>query len=251
MRQVCCGSQEEAKQSSALKENSYSQDIPDNSTQHLSDEVLRHIVGYALSSKEDVPPIALTCKSLHEFVNVNPSTSPVIWRNIATLQHPKLLPVLRLCEEPEGFKEWYKEILDRAASSTFEPRDINLKLQKNLELAFKDDDGIYPFLGLRSFGLNNRLCCRWRPHGICEFRLCLIPVRDSYGNIHLYRHNVEEVSVNYSDCDYVVANWAEECAIIKRWCIVLGVKEYTVKKPESVNEFIVVRFKEPLSLERP
>jgi hypothetical protein len=56
--------------------------------------------------------------------------------------------------------------------------------------------------------------------------------------------------VSYRDYDYVVANWAEECAIIKRWCIVLGVKEYTVKKPESDYKPIVVRFKEPLSLER-
>jgi hypothetical protein len=55
--------------------------------------------------------------------------------------------------------------------------------------------------------------------------------------------------VTYSDHVYLIQNWDAECEIIRRWCTVIGVKEFTVKKPETEKQCIIVEFKEPIILD--
>jgi hypothetical protein len=55
--------------------------------------------------------------------------------------------------------------------------------------------------------------------------------------------------VSYTNLDYLLDNWDTECNIIRRWCAVLGVTDYTVEKPALENVCIIVRFKNPVMLE--
>ena len=60
---------------------------------------------------------------------------------------------------------------------------------------------------------------------------------------------VQAAYVAYTDLDYLYKNWEGECDLIRRWCAVLEVKEYTIEKPESDETCIVVTFKQPVTLE--
>ena len=59
----------------------------------------------------------------------------------------------------------------------------------------------------------------------------------------------KQVDVCYLDLKYVLDNWDAECDIIRRWCVVMGVTEYTIEKPKTEERAIIVQFKEAVKLE--
>ena len=121
-------------------------------------------------------------------------------------------------------------------------------MQRSLELVFSQE-GILAFTNCCSNCTDSYADCsdstfshREREQGIAFFKFFL-----SGGNYISW--GVSTAYVAYTDLDYLLQNWEDECDIIRRWCAVLEVKDYEVEKPKSEQECIVVRFKQPVDLE--
>jgi len=123
---------------------------------------------------------------------------------------------------------------------------LNKKLQQALEKEFRP-------LGIVAYSCCCRLGCtgtyeedddfECREKGIYFFRLHLEGMN--------YDPTPESFYVQYDDFEYLMKNWDAECALIKRWAEIVGVKIREIKKPDSENIGIGVFFTEPLKLQDP
>ena len=67
-----------------------------------------------------------------------------------------------------------------------------------------------------------------------------------------YHESPRYVGATYGDFDYLMEHWESECELLKRWCGVLGLTkedEYEIVKPPSDIVCIMIKFREPLTLE--
>lgn len=212
-------------------------------------DLLSSILQYALSDAKDVPSVAVTCRHFNELVNLNPDTATGIWKHICVAQSPEIIRIYDLCKESEmcTFKKpggGWKTLLFRSITSCYKPHGLNQRLQRSLELVFKQE-GITAYSNCCARCTDSYEDCSaftQREQGITFFKFFLNGMNYEGGDIYT-------AFVSYTNLDYLHKNWEGECDIIRRWCAVLGVKDYEVEKPESNDECIVIRFKQPASLE--
>ena len=228
-----------------------------------NNDLLFRILNYALSDTREVPVIALVSRHWNDVVNVNIHTSQSIWYNICAVQNPEILRIYDLCSESKTCVDiaggGYKRLLYRTATSSFKPSGANKQLQRSLELVFRNE-GILAYTAAYE-KYDNFV---QRENGIHFFTFFL-----TGGNYDRYRYDdsvrkwairmgnnvddiplrTKEVFVSYNSLDYINENWETECEIIRRWCAVLGVKDFTIEKPVSQDQSIAVRFTDSLELE--
>ncbi|KAL7518316.1 hypothetical protein ACHAWX_003828 [Stephanocyclus meneghinianus] len=211
-------------------------------------DLLSYILHYAISHTKEVPAASATAGHWNYVINVNPKTSCSIWRNLCAVQEPDILRIYNLCAESKvcphiGGGGW-KILLRRARTSCFKPSGANRRLQRSFELVFKKE-GIVAFSNCCFRCTDSYENCRdfhVRERGITFFKFFL-------NGMNYEEPAAYNAWVSYTNLDYLHDHWDTECNIIRRWCAVLGVTEYTVEKPASENACITVRFKNPVILE--
>lgn len=103
-------------------------------------------------------------------------------------------------------------------------------------------------------------CCRWGCTGSYDedddedFK-----VRESDGiyyiRLHLdgmnYNDKPTSCYASYGNFEYLMDHWEEECAIIAKWCEIVGLQpsEYVIEKPEHGRRGVGILFGKPLDLE--
>eukprot|EP00804_Cyclotella_cryptica_P023360 CCRYP_000506-RA/>CCRYP_000506-RA protein AED:0.31 eAED:0.31 QI:0/0.33/0.5/1/0.66/0.5/4/0/840 len=213
-------------------------------------DLLSYILHYAISHTKEVPAAAATGSHWNHVLNVNPKTSSSIWRNLCAAQEPDILRIYDLCAESKvcphiGGGGW-KILLRRARTSCFKLSGANRRLQRSFELVFKNE-GILAFSNCCercTYCYENCGNFTIRKRGITFFTFYL-----SGGN---YEERHEHTAwVGYTNLEYLLDHWDAECDIIRRWCAVLDVTDYTIEKPPSEDRCIAVRFKDPGVLEDP
>lgn len=210
--------------------------------------LLSSIFHYAISNTKEVPSISLACRHWDDVLNKNPKTGRSLWRSICTAQDPEIIRIFDLCKESKGCPDipggGWKILLYRSFSSCFTPSGVNKRLQRSLELVFKEE-GITAFSNCCGNCTDSYESCsafKSREKGITFFKFFLNGMNYEGGDAH-------KAFVSYSDLNYLHEHWEDECDIIRRWCAVLGVTDYSVDKPESQVTCIIVNFKEPVTLE--
>ena len=228
-----------------------------------NNDLLSRILNYALSDTREVPVIALVSRHWNDVVNVNVHTSQSIWYNICVVQNPEILRIYDLCSESKTCVDiaggGYKRLLYRTSTSSFKPTGANKQLQRSLELVFKQE-GILAFTTCCSRCKGAYIDCKDytpREHGIHFFTFFLSggnydsdryddPMREYFDDTPI---QTKEIFASYTGLDYILENWETECEIIRRFCAVVGVTDYTIEKPESIVQAIPIRFTDAIKLE--
>lgn len=207
-----------------------------------SEDLLSRILHFAISHSTEVPNMAVVAHHWNNNINKSPKTATSLWRSICAAQEPDILSIYNLCQESKACAavagSGWRMLLYRSLRSCYVPWGANRRLQKRLELVFSEE-GISAFSNCcdsENCCYSYNSCSRFnrREKGIAFFRFYLNGMNYEP---HLPLHQVHAV---YSDLDYVLRHWEAEVDIIRRWCAVLGVANYTVEKP-SRSAYVVTK----------
>ena len=209
----------------------------------LSDHILTLTLAYM-----DLPGMAAVSRVCRQWQRCMASVAPTVYEWTAKQYYPRLEQLLPLLPTDQRN---YKRIIQRKLASRWVPVGKNRQLQADLELVFKDQ-GIIAFSNCCPLCNSLTYACvdvqafknrpfQIRQGGLYQFSLSLNgPGHDTV---------IIEVTMHYRDYDYLMAHWEAECAIILRFCRVLGVKEYEIEQPRSERRVATVVFKVPYELE--
>ena len=177
-----------------------------------------------------------------------------VFQNISKAQYPRVVELKELL--PPTPNVTWRQLLKQYVKAT--PWGMNQQLQRDLETVFRHE-GITAFSnfcivnGTANYselpGFRGRMP-PWNPYASPENKHGGIYFIKVFFNGENYHDSVDTAHAGYFDLDYLLENWETECEVLKRWCAVAGVEEYEVIKPESINECVQVKFKEPLALEK-
>ena len=196
----------------------------------------------------DVVDVPAICRICQHWKNCFEAVEEELFEVLAKKHHPSLeqLRGKLLLNTTTDAASW-KALLKGKLASSYVPVGMNKQLQDDFKTVFFHE-------GIVAFSNCCHIMCsdaynegeptfQCREKGINLIRLHL--------NGMNYHQSVDSVACHYEDYDYLDENWDSECALLERWCSILGLGpgKYSIEKPECIHKCVMINFCKPVELE--